>query len=279
LEGYFSHKEFNIHYIEFGEGKDVLFAFPGYGQQPNDFYILKDTFGEKYRIIAFSHFHHGKSEYPENRINKNQIKTHELNNLIQAFAAQKNIEKYALLAYSFGCKIALSILQYLPEKVTALYLFAPDGLKKNIWYNLVSNTILGKLIYKVIIYFPHPFHLLLKILNKTKLLSTRLYKFVYIHTDTLDKRKQVLKVWLTYKRINPNVELVQQAITTYKIHTHIFFGRHDKVIPPKIGKNFITKIKRYAHMHIIYVGHNLICEKTLSYIAKHPGILKPVEHQ
>ncbi|MFN4234903.1 MAG: alpha/beta hydrolase [Bacteroidia bacterium] len=274
MEGYFTHKQFIIHYIEFGKGEEILFAFPGFGRQPDDFYLLEDTFGKKYRIIAFSHFHHGKSEYPENRIKSHQIKFHELNEIFQAFAKDKKIEKYALLGYSLGGKIALSILQYLPEKVTALYLFAPDGIKKNIWYNLVSSTYVGRLIYKSIIYFPLPFHLFIRILNKLKLLSTRLYKFVYNQTDTFEKRMQVYKVWLTYKRINPKVDLVQQAIIKHQIHTHIFFGRYDKVIPPEIGKRFITKIKRYAHIHIIYVGHNLICEKTIHYIAKHPGILK-----
>lgn len=278
MEGYFTHQQFIIHYIEFGKGEEVLFAFPGFGRQPDDFYILEDTFGEQYRIIAFSHFHHGKSEYPDNRVNKHQLKAHELNDIFHAFAKEKNIEKYALLGYSLGGKIALSILQYLPEKVTALYLFAPDGIKKNKWYNLVSSTLLGRLIYKCIIYFPLPFHLFIRILNKIKLLSTRLYKFVYNQTDTFEKRMRVYKVWLTYKRINPNIDLVQQAIAKNKIHTHIFFGRYDKVIPPEIGKNFISKIKRNTHMHVIYVGHNLICEKTIHYIAKHPGILKPVEY-
>lgn len=275
MEGYFSHKQFILHYIEFGEGKEVLFAFPGFGHQPDDFYLLEDTFGKKYRIFAFSHFHHGKSEYPEKRIQAHQIKPHELNEIFQAFASEKKINKYALLGYSLGGKIALSILQYLPEKVSALYLFAPDGIKKNIWYNLVSSTFFGRLIYKGIIYVPLPFHLLIRTLHKTKLLSTRLYKFVYNQTDTFEKRMQVFKVWLTYKRIYPNIELVQQAIAKHKILTHIFFGRYDKVIPPEIGKNFISKIKQNAHMHIIYVGHNLICEKTIHYIAKHPGILKP----
>lgn len=279
MEGYFSHQQFIIHYIEFGKGKELLFAFPGFGRQPDDFYMLEETFGEKYRIIAFSHFHHGKTEYPDKRINSHQIKPHELNEIFQAFALEKKIEKYALLGYSLGGKIALSILQYLPEKVTALYLFAPDGIKQNKWYNLVSRTLLGRILYKGIIYLPLPFHLLIKTLNRTNLLSTRLYKFVYNQTDTFEKRMQVYKVWLTYKKINPNIELVQQAISKYKIHTHVFFGRYDKVIPSEIGKKFISKIKRYAHMHVIYVGHNLICEKTLQYIAKHPGILKPLEHE
>jgi pimeloyl-ACP methyl ester carboxylesterase len=277
LDNYFTYNSFSLHYIEFGKGDEVLIVFPGFGRQPDDFLLFEDLLKEQYRVIAISHFHHGKSLYPDKRIHKHQIKMHEIEEMFSAFFKQKNIQRFSLMGYSLGAKLSLCLLQLFPDKINSLYLFAPDGVKTNAWYSIVSKTFLGRGLYTAIIYFPYPFHAILKLLYKSKIIGTRLYKFVYNQTDTLEKRLMVLKVWLTYKRLNPEIKTIQHYILKNKINTHLFFGRYDKVIPPSIGKSFIMPIKKQAHLHIIYVGHNLICAKTHDYIAKHPTVFKKVK--
>ena len=73
--------------------------------------------------------------------------TSEFNSLVFSF-------KVAFAAFSIGGKIVLKVFEMNPERVESLWLFAPDGLKNNMWYNLAVYPAWGRKIFRYLIDSP-----------------------------------------------------------------------------------------------------------------------------
>lgn len=268
MEQFVSYHKFKLHYLEFGEGEEYLLAFHGFGCSAEDFKIFEESLGKKYRIISFYLFHHGLSEYPQKRIEKHTLRNRELKAIINTFLEEKNIDRFSLMGYSIGGKIALACMEYFSEKINSVYLFAPDGLKPSPWVKLVTGFKPGKAAYKFIIKHPSLFFSFIGFLKDKKLLHERLYKFVKTQMESEARRLQIFKVWMTFSRIKPDLKNIQKILSDYKINMHLFFGKYDRVIQPKTGRRFVKLMKGRAKLHIIYAGHRLVSEKTNNYLLK-----------
>jgi len=92
--------------------------------------------------------------------------------------------------------------------------------------------------------------------------------FIHNSLDTRAKRQQVWDVWMCFRDIKPNIHKIQNLVNEFNISTHLFFGKHDHVIPPSIGKGFIKRLKNKNGLHIIEMGHIMLREKMNEYISK-----------
>ena len=255
-------------YLTFGTGKTPLLAFHGFGRHASDFEVFEALYGEKYTIYAFNLFHHGKSEYPANRIEKDTFTKHEFRALFTEFFEQKKVTKAAIMGYSLGGKIALMFTEIFPEKVESLWLFAPDGIKMNFWYFVASNTQIGRSVYKYFLDNPGLFFSMVNGMHRTKLINDKIKKFAMNNMDEKEKRELVYKVWLTFKDTNPNMKTCIHNIDKHEIPVYQFFGKNDKVIKPKLGDWFSKKINQESNYHILDAGHLLLTTRTVKFIDK-----------
>lgn len=258
--------ELKLEYITFGTGPTPLLAFHGFGRHAKDFAVFEELYGKKYTIYAFNLFHHGESEYPQERVEQNTFTKHEFRALFSSLFASNNIDKMAVMGYSLGGKIALMFTEIFPEKVESLWIFAPDGIKKNIWYFIASNTMIGRSIYKYFLENPQLFFSMVNGMHRTKLINDKIKKFAMNNMDEKEKRELVYKVWLTFKDTNPNMNMCIQNIRKFNIPVYQFFGKNDKVIQPKLGDWFSKKIGQEENYHILQAGHLLLTSKTVKYI-------------
>jgi pimeloyl-ACP methyl ester carboxylesterase len=253
-------------YLTYGNGPTALLAFHGFGRHASDYEVFEKTFGQKYTIYAFNLFHHGKSQYPSERIEQNTFTKHEFTQIFTQFFELKKIDKAAIMGYSLGGKIALMFTEIFPEKVESLWLFAPDGIKMNFWYYLASNTLLGRSVYKYFLENPGLFFSMVNGMHKTKLINDKIKKFAINNMDEKEKRELVYKVWLTFKDTNPNMKQSIRNINKLKIPVFQFFGKNDKVIKPKLGEWFSSKINQPENYHILQAGHVLLTSRTTQFI-------------
>ena len=258
----FSYKDLSIHYTKFGTGSTPLFAFHGFGRTGQDFELFKPYLKEKYTVYAFDLFLHGKSPFPENRIEENPVSETELKQLFDSFTQHQNITQFSLMGYSLGGKIALSLLQLFPNRIKEVYLLAPDGIVLNRWYNFTSRTIIGRVIYRHITEKPNGYFTLLNVLKQVGFIREKMHTFLLENMKTKEKRQLVYDIWLTFSLIKPNIEKIQEIIKHNNITCHLFFGKHDNIIKPKIGKDFAKQLPNHATLHLIDCGHVLIRERT-----------------
>ncbi|MGB0880854.1 MAG: alpha/beta hydrolase [Polaribacter sp.] len=263
---YIKHNNLELEYYKYGSGSIPLLAFHGFGRHAQDYQVFEELFGSKYTIYAFNLFHHGKSKYPSERVESNTFTKTEFTNLFKGFFSQFPNEKFGIMGYSLGGKIALMFTEIFPSQVESLWLFAPDGIKLNFWYIVASKTAMGRGVYKYFLENPGLFFSMVNGLHKTKLINDKLKKFAMNNMDEKEKRELVYTVWLTFKDTNPKMNQVIANIKKHEIPVFQFFGKNDKVIKPKLGSWFSNKINQTENYHVLQAGHNLLTHRTCNFI-------------
>lgn len=263
---FISHNNLELEYITFGTGAIPLFAFHGFGRHAKDYQVFERLMGNKYTIYSFNLFHHGRSRYPNERIQSNTFTKSEFKLLFTNFVKEIGVDKFAVMGYSLGGKIALMFTEVFPKQVESLWLFAPDGIKMNIWYLIASKTTVGRTVYRYFLENPGLFFSMVNGLHRTKLINDKIKKFALNNMDEKSKRELVYKVWLTFKDTNPNMSLCIHNIKEQQIPVYQFFGKNDKVIKPNLGNWFSKKINQTQNFHILQTGHLLLTQKTAKYI-------------
>ena len=265
----FSLNGLTIEYLTFGEGDDVILCFHGFGRHASDFRVFTSLLTSNQRMIAINLFGHGASTFPPQRIYDQPLTPEEWRLTLTAFLDQLHAEKFHLLGYSMGGRIAMKTVELLPDRVKSLLLIAPDGFKINPLYRFASGTIVGKKMYTRLINNPRPLFAIANALNKTGILNDKLHRFVHVHLDSEAQRQMVYDVWLIYKLTFPNLQNLARIIRTKKIPFHMIFGRYDSVITPALGKKFSRIMGTEEHLFLIEAGHRLMTEQTAQFIWQH----------
>jgi pimeloyl-ACP methyl ester carboxylesterase len=257
----FTYKDYQLEYIIIGSGEKKALAFHGFGRTAEDYCALT-SLKDKYTIYSFNLLHHGNSKF---LTDKQVWSKADLKELFEVFLYQNNIEMVSLFAYSLGGKVVLCLAELLPKKINELFLMAPDGIKINVWYNLVTKFWLTNFIYKHFIKNPKPVHYFARFLKAIRLLDKRIYKFAYHQTNSKHKREMVCKTWMTFRELNPDLAVVAKNINEQKITTHLFFGKYDRIISADIAHRLTDKLNDNYQTHILETGHDLVNEKLDEY--------------
>ena len=284
-EKLFTHGELRLNYAVWGEGNQPLLAFHGFGRSHTDFIRFTRPFHDTFTVYSFDIFFHGNSDISSRSPDEQPLSKKELKELIEAFLLYKNLSSTSLMGYSLGGRICMCIAEVLPQRIDALYLFAPDGLIVNRWYALLSHYALGRVAFRQFIKFNAPFYWILKGLHQTKLISTKLRDFVKSQIKTRESQLQVYSVWTFLRKIEPDFEKLGSGMREYGITADLFFGLYDKIIPEKNAQKFKKanreiKIHSLRSGHIIMTGANaaLIRKKGLMQIPKGVETKKPPLH-
>src|SRR5215471_12510358 len=124
-----------INYYIFGNGPETLFCFHGYGEDGTSFWFLEEKLGSAYTLYAIDFPIHGQTKW-------NEAYAFTPDDLVAIMKAIHpfNDKKISLLAYSMGGRAAMNLVQIIPDKISHVGLVAPDGLHRNIWYWITTQT-------------------------------------------------------------------------------------------------------------------------------------------
>jgi pimeloyl-ACP methyl ester carboxylesterase len=74
-------------------------------------------------------------------------------------------------------------------------------------------------------------------------------------------------VWLSYRRIEPDLERVARKAESLNLRIHLYFGAHDRVIPPDLGENLARFAPSNVSQHVLPFGHVLLTTELAEAIA------------
>src|SRR5204862_3360421 len=192
------------------------------------------TLGDPCTLYAFDlHFHGESPRYP-GRVDE-PFTPEELATFFFAFTSSIGCQRITLLGYSLGGRLALSVLEQVPERIERVFLAAPDGLKTRPWYRGLATSAIGRRLYKRFVEKPAIVHAVIHGLRAVRLMNERMHRFLIGQTDSRIKRELVRDVWLSYRLIEPDLQRVADNVNEHGIPVHLFFGAHDRVIPPSLG--------------------------------------------
>lgn len=263
---YFTHGP-TLAYRTYGHGPLPMLAFHGFGRTGADFAVLEPALGERCTIYAFDlHFHGQSPGYPERA--DQPFTPKELAVFFAAFADHIGAKKVALLGYSLGGRIALSLLEQMPERIQSAYLAAPDGLKTRPWYRGLAASRPGRWLYKRFVERPTVVHGLINGLRALRFMNERLHRFLIGQTDSRAKRELVRDVWLSYRLIEPDLARVASNARDHAIGLHLYFGSRDRVIPPSLGANLCRHFPDGVTQEELPFGHVLLTPELGAAIAQ-----------
>jgi pimeloyl-ACP methyl ester carboxylesterase len=246
----------SFHYRRYGSGTKLLFCFHGYGRDADTFYFLNNIIGKQYTIIAIDLPFHGHTEW-------NKELTFHPNHLIQVIqeirsTLKQDKEKFALMGFSLGGRIALHLTQILYKQIEKLVLIAPDGLRVNWWYSMAAQTWGGNKLLSYTINNPRWFLQMLNFAEKTKLINRSISSFAHYYMDDADQRLILYNRWTSLRKFSPNLPKLKRMVNKYKIKVRMMFGRHDNIIPLAGGQSFYVGIEDNALLKVVELGHHLL---------------------
>jgi len=266
MASFLSYKGFRWEYETFGEGPDLMLAFHGFGNRASDFRVFAPALEKRFTILSFDLPFHGQSG-PESGRKDATVSSRDLAGLAEAAAALTGHRRFSLMGYSLGGKIALQLVQSIPERIDTVLLFAPDGLKVGLTNAFVARSVIGQMLYRRVMRDPVWFFRRLQLMHAAGIVDTKIHDFIRESLSTPVRREMVWNVWRCFRDIRPSAQQVRLAVEQHPIRMHLFFGAYDKIIPPSIGKSFVRELKQPGALHIVESGHQLVREKICSAVA------------
>jgi len=262
----FQHEHIALNYQVFGRGTVPMVAFHGFSRASGDYGSYEKYFGSKYKVYALDLFYHGKSKIDGRKIRS--FSKQELRLIFEAFLSHLALDKFEVMGYSMGGRLALFFLEQFSDRITKLYLLAPDGLKQQFWNWLVTNTKTGKNLYGFTIHHPGWVKKAVAAGKMIKVLPEKIDKFLDLSFATKGARLRVYRVWKLYKYIHFNVDHLAVLVDKNDIDVVIVVGKKDPVVSPKSCEEFHLKMGKNSSYHLIDAGHDLFKPHAIKYIGE-----------
>ena len=105
----------NMHYIDWGEGKNPLIALHGAASSCHWYDLTAPHLAKSFRVIALDQRAHGKTDQPDTGYDWPTLAMDVIGALDQL-----GISRAAVIGHSWGASVALSLAALHPERITAL---------------------------------------------------------------------------------------------------------------------------------------------------------------
>lgn len=249
-----------LHYHRFGHGNQWLFCFHGYGETGEKFLFLKKSLSATHTIIAIDLPFHGHSSWQGPFL----LEPTAIMNIIEQLAPP-NIQ-IQLLGYSMGGRVCLRLLELYPQQIRSLVLLAPDGLHKNPWQKLATQTRWGNALFRFTMQYPGWMFVLMWMATKTGLFNKSINKFAHHYLDDAEERRLLYRRWTTMRKFRPVMHRLKKIVATYQVPVHLLFGKYDRVIVSKHGYRLQKGLEKYITIQELEAGHHLLQEKYMTYL-------------
>ena len=260
VSAFLTYKNSRIHYRISGTGSHLAICFHGFGTYSNTFDWIAQHVPD-HTFIAVDLPFHGLTQW-----NEKEITVDELIHILD-LCPEVNHRHFALVGYSMGGRISLSILQKIPHRITRLLLMAPDGLHVNRWYWFATQTNTGNRVFHHVMYNPEKFVHLVRKAGKYRLVNKGILKFIDRYMDDETVRTQVYKVWTVFRRFWPNLKMIESEIKHRHIPVTMVYGKFDNIIPFAPGKEFARRLGSTCQFTVLDCGHQVLHIRNAQYIA------------
>ena len=262
MQSTLSYQSSKIRYYTFGSGNEVVFCFHGYGLDGSCFGFLEKAIPHSHTIICIDFPFHGSTEW-NGGIMFTQNDLINIIRLLHPFPSNK----FSILGYSMGGRIALSLLQNYSDYINRVILIAPDGLKFHFWQYLSTQTNWGNKLFRFTMNHPAWLFALVKLGVVFRLLNRSITKFVHHHIDTKIERDLLYNRWTSMRKFTTNLVLIKQIITEKSIQIDIITGKFDRVITTYQATRFRGNLSLIT-LTELDSGHHLLKEHWVDSIVK-----------
>jgi pimeloyl-ACP methyl ester carboxylesterase len=246
-----------LNYKKYGTGPKFLLAFHGFGQTELAFQLFETSLGIDYTIISIDLFFHGKSQWPADEL---PVPTESWHDLLLDILKAEQVDKFSVMGYSLGGKLALTMAILFPQRVQRIILAAPDGIYLNPWYKVATGTRVMRAVFHYLNDHSALLIRLISFFSRIRLVSVRLAKFAISQVVNSSNGTSIYHAWVGFRLFTQNIEKVLQTVNENNIHVTVVAGKYDTVIP--YGKlHAFEKKCRLSDFVLIKTGHNSLLKR------------------
>jgi len=180
---------------------------------------------------------------------------------------QEKIESFVVVGFSLGGKFAHATLESFSNNVKKIILLAPDGIKTDLWYSLVTYPILIRHLFKSTVLKPGRFFTIAQYFQRIGLVNKGLLRFAESQMDTEEKRRRVYYSWVYFRHLKFNVSEIAALLNRHRIPLLLIVGKYDKVIPAENMDRLVRRLDQ-KQFEVIEAGHNDVIENAIPFITK-----------
>ncbi|WP_276479639.1 alpha/beta fold hydrolase [Paraflavitalea pollutisoli] len=264
-----SYKHSQIHFSAGGAGEKLLLCLHGYGESEKTFHFLERHLPTGYQLVALDLPFHGGTQWQEGL----DFSMEDLLSILAGIRQHLGIPaaRLSLMGFSMGGRVALSLLETIPDQIDRVLLLAPDGLKVNFWYRFATRSVVGKQLFRFTMQHPGWFHQFLKAGNRLKLINQSIFKFTNYYINDRRVRDELYNRWTCMRHFRPHLQVIKSLIVQYRIPVRLLYGKYDRIIRYERGEKFSAGIESFCTLQVIPTGHQVLQEKNV------PTILSMLE--
>lgn len=253
----------SICYYIAGHGKQLLIAFHGYSNDSHVFDVLQPVLQNNYTFIAIDLPIHGGTRWRDGLFTPDKL--HKIISLI--IAKEKLPQQYALLGFSLGGRIAMSLFQQFPQRVRNMVLLAPDGLYKGKWYRFIAQSFVGTRITAYFLKRPETAMRILDWSKKNRIINAHVYLYAKGLLNSKRERMLLYARWTFMRKMRPNLKRICKLINACEVPVKLVFGKGDTITPEHNADYLLANAPSFVEFHEWEAGHLLLREKYYSQLA------------
>jgi pimeloyl-ACP methyl ester carboxylesterase len=267
---YFEFERYRIAYRLIGNGPVPMLAFHGFGQTGRVYWSLAAANHHQFSIYALDLPFHGNSLPSANQL----LTKTDWQRLVNGFLQAHHIERFSLVGFSLGGRFALVTAELFSDRITGLYLIAPDGITRNFWYDLATRSAGGRTLFRYALTHLPVLTSLCHCLTRIGLLNQTMMRFVEHSISTPAQQQLVYQVWTQTRLIWPTIDALVHSLKQHNVPVWLFLGAFDRIIPGHYVRPLFQHLQTYQ-LTIFKTGHNRLIDLTANELAKRPSHYLP----
>ena len=230
----------------YGNGNKKIIAFHGFGQSSASFSSLIKNQPE-YTVYSFDLPFHGETILSGTT---QSLSNEDVTDLIAQLIGRNSIEKFTLVSFSIGARLASPVIESYHQKIDTIWLLAPDGIPDNIWYRIATANKLTRSFFYLLMKNPKPIVQLTNACASLRLIHENIAKLVSRSMDSKEKSLQVYHTWISLRKLS----MSQRILLSLGSKLNFVLGEQDKIIKQSSVEALKQKIKD-TRLHVLPCGH------------------------
>lgn len=233
------YQQHSVHYLRYGNGKALLFAFHGFADKADLFESISQPLSEYYTVVAIDLPFHGQSSW-----NGTFYRPEDIVQIIQLLMKHYGYKRCSLICHSMGGRIVLAVLQSLASRLDRLFFVASAGFQ----YTFSAARLFFPLWFRNYCHrhFVHSNQLMyfFECSYRLKLMNRATYWVFKQQLDTAKQRERLLKTWISMYYFPMKAGLKElKLLQQHPIKTYFFCADKDRITAAKYSKKFASKLK------------------------------------
>ena len=266
-----SNEKLQIEYYVKGSGEEDIICLHGHGRSVDDFDFLNTEF---HRLILIVLPHHGKSNFPEESIEREPLTVEAFNQIFEMIIQKESIADFHFVAFSQGGRFVLSLVPFQKNKIKSIHLISPDAMDYNSFYNRASRNWMARRLMKSFEQDPQRFISGARFFYNIGLVRPKVFSFIQKFAATKESFRRASITWRGFRKIKTDMKAIEHILSSKPFRFIIIMGRYDQVIRTKQARLFLKKINQPDALIEIECGHNFFKQENISLLMPHIQIKK-----